>query len=176
MTEIRLTSRTSSTDEISSNHVGYALLRLLLRKFSGREHLDTTNHRGYTPIHYAVYHANVIALEIIIDHLASLGQELVPNFAGPGAPPPLDGIGQVRKLLLLKEEDQPHLYATLKQNTAKTYALMRNLGGCRLWEREGAPIEYELACCPGFPSCTNLHQHYETCSERTQQGIPASLP
>ena len=167
---------TSSTDDIPSNQVGYALLRLLLRKFPGREHLDMINHRGYTPIHYAVYHANVTALKIIIDHLVSLGQELDPNFAGPGAPPPLPRIGQIRKQLLLKEEDQPSLYAILKQNTAKTYALMRNLGGCFVWKREGAMVAYGLAFCPNFSPCTNLHQHYESCAERAQQGTPTPLP
>jgi len=138
---MQLTFATSTAD-ISSNQVGYAVLRLLLRTFPGREHLDMTNDQGYTPIHLAVYHANVIALEIIKDHLASLEQELDPNFAGPGAPPPLNGIGQIRNNLLLKEEDEPYLYAILKKNTAKTYALMRNLGGCLVSEREGAMVWY----------------------------------
>ena len=127
-----------------------------------------TNHQGYTPIHLAAYYANVIALEIIKDHLASLGQELDPNFAGPGAPPPLHGIGKIREQLLVKEEDEPHLYTLLKQNTAKIYALMRNLGGCLVWEREGAMVWYVLASFPYLSSCTNLHQHYESRAERTQ--------
>ena len=98
----------------------------------------------------AAYHSNVIALEIIKDHLASLGQELDPNFAGPGAPPPLDAIGQMQKHLVLREEDEQHLYAILKQNTAKTYAFMRNLGGHFSWEREGATVWYALASFPHF--------------------------
>ena len=101
-----------------------------------------TNDLGYTPIHIAVYHANVIALEIIKDHLASLGQELDPNLAGPGAPPPLHGIGQIRHNILLKEEEEPYLYVILKKNTAKTYAFMRNLGACLVSEREGTMVWY----------------------------------
>ena len=120
--------------------MGYAVLRLLLRIFPGREHLDTTNNQGYTPIHLAVYYANVIALEIIKDHLISLGQELDPNFTGPGAPRPLNGLGLVRQNLRLKEEDQPWLHASLKKNMAKTYAFMRDLGSCLESEREGASI------------------------------------
>lgn len=138
---MRLTFATSKAN-ISSNHVGYAVLRLLLRIFPGREHLDTTNDQGYTPIHLAVYYANVIALEIIKDHLISLGQELDPNFAGPGVPRPLNGLGLIRQNLRLKEEDQPWLYAILKKNTAKTYALMRDLGGCLESEREGAMARF----------------------------------
>lgn len=129
-----------TTDDINSNQVGYAVLRLLLRTFPGREHLDATNDLGYTPIHIAVYHANVIALEIIKDHLASRGQELDPNFAGPGAPPHLHGLGYIRKNLLLKEEDESHLYTILKKNTASTYIFMRNLGGCLMSEREGTMV------------------------------------
>ena len=129
-----------STDDINSVQVGYAVLRLLLRMFPGREHLDVTNDRGYTFIHIAVYHANVIALEIIKDHLASRGQELDPNFSGPGAPTPLHGLGYIRKNLLLNEEDEPHLYTILKKNTASTYTFMRNLGACLMSEREGPMI------------------------------------
>ena len=101
-----------------------------------------TNDQGYTPIDSAVYHVNATALEIIKDHLTSLGQELDPNLAGPGASPPLNRIGQIRKDLLLKEEDEPDLFAIMKKNTARTYALMRNLGGCLVSEREGAIVLY----------------------------------
>ena len=126
------------------------------------------NHEGHTPIHYATYRANVIALEIIKDHLASLGQDLDPNFTGPGASPPLHQIGQFWGNLLFKEEDEPHICAVLKQNTAKTYALMRNLGGCFVWEREGAMIGYVSASFPYMSSCINVLQHDESCAEQIE--------
>ena len=125
-----------------------------------------TNDRGYTPIHFVVYNANVIALEIIKDHLASLGQELDPNFAGPGAPPPLNGIGQIQKNLRFKEEDEPYLYAIMKRNVAKTYALMRNLGGCLVLEREGAMAWYVQTPFPYVSFSANLHQARRSCAER----------
>jgi hypothetical protein len=69
--------------------------------------------QDHTPIHDAVYGANMIALEIIKDHLASRGEELDPNFASPGDPTPLSGGGQLRSDLPPEEEDQPHMYAIL---------------------------------------------------------------
>lgn len=125
-----------------------------------------TNDQGYTPIHLAVYHANVIALEIIKDHLASLGQELDPNFAGPGAPLPLDGIGLIRKNLLLKEEDEPYLYTILKKNTAETYAFIRNLGGCLVFEREGTMVWYVQEPFPYISFRTNIYQRHRSYAER----------
>ncbi|KAL3466486.1 Deuterolysin metalloprotease family-domain-containing protein [Aspergillus heterothallicus] len=51
--------------EISSNPVGFAILRLHLRKFTERRYLDMVNDRGYSAIHFAALYSNIHALRII---------------------------------------------------------------------------------------------------------------
>lgn len=108
--------------------------------FPGRKHLDMTNDMGYTVLHFAVYHSNVLAIEIIRDHLLGRGEILDPNITHNGGPPPLHGLGMLQEKIRLKEEDATNLFSIIKRNTAKTYELMRNLGAYRLDERDGAMV------------------------------------
>jgi hypothetical protein len=48
--------------EVSSNPVGFAVLRLL-RKFPDRKYLDMQNEGGLSVIHFAALHSNIHALK-----------------------------------------------------------------------------------------------------------------
>jgi hypothetical protein len=113
---------------MSSNPTGYATLRLLLRTFPGRKHVDMADDRGYTPVHYAAYHANFVAIEIIRDHLTSIGEEIDLNIPNNEGVPPLHGVGQLREAMRLNEEEHRSLLGVFKRNSMQTYVRMRSLG------------------------------------------------
>ena len=125
---------------MGSNPTGYASLRLLLRAFPGREYVDRTNNRGFNPLHFAVYFSNVTAIEIIRDHLTSVGQELDPNMPNDEGVTPLSGSGQIRRNIRLDEEEQRNVFGILHRRTAQTYSCMRNLGAYFDFEQAGIMI------------------------------------
>jgi hypothetical protein len=125
---------------MGSNPTGYAALGILLRIFPGREYLDQTDDRGYSPLHFAVYNSNITAIEIIHEHLTSVGQTIDCNIPNHEGATPLDGLGQIQRNLRLEEEEHRSMFEGLRERTARTYGYMRNLGAYFSYEQEGIMI------------------------------------
>jgi hypothetical protein len=130
----------SPQDSMGSNPTGYASLKLLLRTFPGRKHVDMTDNRGYSPLHFAVYRSNVTAIEIIRDHLTSIGEEMDPNIPNNEGATPLSALGQLQTHIRLGEEEHRSVFEIIRRRTARTYVCMRNLGAYFNFEQEGIMI------------------------------------
>ncbi|KAK1831877.1 hypothetical protein QBC39DRAFT_350381 [Podospora conica] len=127
-------------DNLDSNPTGYDVLRSLLRRFPGREHLEHPDNDGLTPLHQAAYNANLTALQIIQEHVVRTGQvvdwnSLVSETGGTV----LSYTGTIRQRLSFDEVIHRQHIASLKLRTAKTYELLRNCGAC-------LPSELEDIC------------------------------
>jgi hypothetical protein len=152
--------------EVSSNPIGFAVLRLLLRKFPDRKYLDMQNEGGLSVIHFAALHSNIHALEIIHDHLVTTDQHFDPNTSSRNGATPLHGVGLVQSSIKLEEEDNPALFAILKKNTARTYEFLRSHGAYYLHER--APLMVCIfSCAQNDISPEDLRLFLETVQERS---------
>lgn len=152
---------------MGANPTGYAVLRLLLRKFPDREHLCALNEDGSTPLHFAAYHANHAALDIIADHAAGVGITLDINVINYKGHTPLSYCGAILKVIRI-EENNEHVSDALKLRMAKTYQCMRNRGACLPFELEPIMVAY---VCPGLSRFVHFSDALYSAFARTQQEL-----
>jgi ankyrin repeat protein len=121
--------RLTILDDMSSNPVGYIVLRLLLQRFPGKEFLYHADDQGLTPLHRAAYFGNAVAIDIIQSHVQGRGEQLDWNRLSSAGTTPLDHVGNVRGVVRVSEEDHRALHAILKKNTIRCFLKLRELGG-----------------------------------------------
>jgi ankyrin repeat protein len=121
--------RLTILDDMSSNPVGYIVLRLLLQRFPEKEFLYHADDQGLTPLHRAAYFGNAVAIDIIQSHVQGRGEQLDWNRLSSTGTTPLDHVGNVRGVVRVSEEDHRALHAILKKNTIRCFLKLRELGG-----------------------------------------------
>lgn len=132
-------------DSFSSNPTAYELLKLLLRYYPSREHLEMRDNNGATPLHIAAYSSNLTAIKIIYDHLTSRSIEIDVNVPDCKGYTPLDY--SLHHLIWRKTQEgnfevPEATLQSLQRRTAKTYEYLRNRGALFAWERQGITMRH----------------------------------
>jgi hypothetical protein len=95
--------------------------------------------KGYTALHIAVANSNSTAVEFIQDHLRMHNEPVKANVLTHNGATPIQLLNSSRKQRLptLGASEARVVNRIMRVRTARTYELMRQLGGWFPWEREG---------------------------------------